>query len=104
MLRTLDSEVLEIGKRIRVLRLERGMQQTELADKLEISQTNMSNIERGRTGVTIQNLLKMRKILGCNMNDFFVGLDSCSENKNSIDLTDVVQILKLLKNSEIKGL
>lgn len=104
MLRTLDNEVLEIGTRIKVLRLERGMQQTELADKLEISQTNMSNIERGRTGVTIQNLLKMRKILGCTMNDFFVGLECSSGDKNSLDLTDVVQILKLLKNSEIKGL
>lgn len=50
----------------------------------------------------------MREILGCNMRDFFVDFDSESvekeETKKTIELEDALQILKLLKNVNVKGL
>jgi len=64
-----------IGRRIKILRIEKGITQTALAKELDISQTNMSNIECGRVSITIQNLLKIKDIFGCKMADFFVDID-----------------------------
>jgi len=72
----LDQDFKKIGKRIKIIRIERGITQTNLAKELGISQTNMSNIECGRISVTVQNLLKMHDILHCTMADFFKDIDN----------------------------
>ena len=100
---------------MKFLRLEKGISQTKMAELLGLSQTNLSNMESGRTAITTQNLFKMRELLQCTMADFFfVDFDGEMEqasqieegvaSKNAIELEDAVQILKLLKNVEIKGL
>lgn len=73
-------------------------------------------MEAGRTAITVQNLFKIQKVLGCKMADFFVDFDSETEkvadtkqngsekNAVSINLEDAVQILKLLKAVNVKGL
>jgi len=72
----MNKEFKLIGKRIKIIRIERGFTQTELAKQLGVSQTNMSNIECGRVAVTMQNLLKIRDLLHCFMADFFVDIDT----------------------------
>ena len=64
-----------IGTRIKMLRFAKHMQQTELAKRMGISQTHMSNIESGRNNVTVDNLYKLHEILGCSMSSFFVDID-----------------------------
>ena len=103
-----------LGRRVKFLRMEKGISQTKMAELLGLSQTNLSNMESGRTAITTQNIFKMRELLQCTMADFFVDFDGEMEqasqieegvvSKNSIELEDAVQILKLLKNVEIKGL
>ncbi len=103
-----------LGRRVKCLRLEKGISQTKMAELLNLSQTNLSNMESGRVAITTQNLFKIRDILECRMADFFVDFDGeaeevASENENaqtkqSIELEEAVQILKLLKAVEIKGL
>jgi transcriptional regulator with XRE-family HTH domain len=53
----------EIGRRLRTIRLERGLSQTELADKLGVTQPNISAVEIGRRGITIQQLVKLCRVL-----------------------------------------
>lgn len=72
----MNDEFKKIGKRIKIIRIERGVTQTALAKELGISQTNMSNIECGRVSVTVQNLLKLHEILHCQMSDFFKDIDA----------------------------
>ena len=72
----MEAEFKMLGRRIKLMRMERGVQQTVLANQIEMSQTNLSNIESGRSAVTIQGLLKIRKALGCKMSDFFVDFDN----------------------------
>ena len=94
--------------------MQKGIKQTVLANKIGMSQTNMSNIEAGRTAITIQNLLKISKELNCKMADFFVDFDGGVEEaspandvgtaRNAIELEDAVQILRLLKAVDVKGL
>ena len=64
-----------VGARIRLLRLERGLQQNEVAAKIGISQAYLSNIEKGRNNITLENLLKLHEVLQCPMSSFFVDID-----------------------------
>ena len=104
----MQEEFKILGKRVKFLRMEKGISQTHMADMIGLSQTNLSNMESGRTAITIQNIFKMRKVLGCKMSDFFVVFDAEAvekeEAKKAIGLEDALQILKLLKNIDVKGL
>ncbi|MBQ9764058.1 MAG: helix-turn-helix transcriptional regulator [Phascolarctobacterium sp.] len=103
-----------LGHRVKYLRMDKGISQTKMAELLDLSQTNLSNMEAGRTAITTQNLFKMSEILKCNMADFFVDFDggavSATSDKGNtqgrqvIELEDAVQILKLLKAVDVKGL
>ena len=105
-------ELKVLAHRVKKLRLEYGVAQTKLANEIGTSQTNMSNMEAGRTAITVQNLFKIQKVLGCKMSDFFVDFDGeeVVEVKQEetaatgISLEDAVNILKLLKAVEVKGL
>ena len=109
----MQKEFSIIGNRVKALRVGCGMKQSELAKKIGMSQTNLSNVESGRTAVTVQVLLKIHDVLGCKLADFFVDIDNEVEEtvmneeqgaKQSIELEEAVQILKLLKAVKIKGL
>ncbi len=105
----MDEKFKLLGRRVKFLRMDKGISQTKMAEMLGLSQTNLSNMESGRTAVTTQNLFKMREILGCSMNDFFVDFDATSEKeaeekKQAIELEDAVKILKLLRAVDVKGL
>lgn len=99
--RDLDNDLKMINSRITALRMQHGVKQSALAERIGISQTNLSNIERGRTAVTLQNLLKIRAVLGCKMADFFVDIDGTAEDAGAInpkDVETVMQFLKLIKS------
>lgn len=96
-----QDELKSIGRRIKELRMQRGMSQVQLAKEIGLSQTNLSNVERGRTGATLANLLKIRSVLKCKMADFFVNIDGVPEAADKvaedIELEDVLAAIKLLK-------
>ena len=81
-----------------------------MAEEIGVSQTNLSNMEAGRTAITIQNLFKIQKVLSCKMKDFFVDFDSEDAvedkqvSKSGIELEDAINILKLLRAVDVKGL
>jgi len=107
----MENEFKVLGRRVKALRVNKGITQTKMAELLGLSQTNLSNMESGRTAITTQNLFKMQGILNCKMADFFVDFDaeeaatakSEGAGKQAIELEDAVQILRLLKAVEIKG-
>lgn len=53
----------EMGERLRALRLAREMTQAQLAEVLGIPHTNVSAMERGLRGVSLQQLLKLVRAL-----------------------------------------
>ncbi|MBQ3112917.1 MAG: helix-turn-helix transcriptional regulator [Phascolarctobacterium sp.] len=107
-------ELKVLSHRVKMIRLAKGVSQTDMAKEIGTSQTNLSNMEAGRTAITVQNLFKIQKVLGCKMRDFFVDFDGEVEGtadtkqddtvKGSLEIEDAVNILKLLKNVNIKGL
>ncbi len=107
-------ELKVLSRRVKMIRIAKGVSQTDMAEAIGLSQTNLSNMESGRTAITIQNLFKIQKVLGCKMSDFFVDFDDetlkpvdvkkSETARHTIELEDAVNILKLLKMVDIKGL
>ena len=63
----------EIGKRVRTLRLERGLTQAELGKMLNMAQTNVSALERGERGVTIHQAVRISKALRVTIDELLTG-------------------------------
>ena len=58
-----------IGVKLKILRTSKNLSQQELADKLKIGRTSISNIEKGRQSLTLQNMEAICKSLGCVSSD-----------------------------------
>jgi len=52
----IQKQIDKIGEKIVSLRLEKGLKQFELADKLNISESSLLRIEKGRTNPTYRTL------------------------------------------------
>ena len=68
-------ELKVLSRRVKMIRLDHSVSQTDMAKAIGVSQTNLSNMEAGRTAITVQNLFKIQKVLGWKMADFFVDFD-----------------------------
>lgn len=53
----------DLGERIRTLRRQRDLTQSELAAALGLTQSNVSAIERGARGITIHQVVQLAVIL-----------------------------------------
>ena len=53
-----------LGRRVRQLRLERGLSQEALGELAGLDRTYISSTESGRRNVTIQTINKLAKALG----------------------------------------
>lgn len=58
-----------MGHRIRVRRVDLGLQQSELAEKLGITQAHLSYLEQGKRLINLELLEKIAQILKCSMSD-----------------------------------
>lgn len=61
----------QVGRRIKVRRVELGMTQGELAAKLSVGQSNLSYIERGERDLSISLLAEIAQALKCKPEEFF---------------------------------
>ena len=59
----MDDNLKRIGLRIKEARRERKISQAELAEKLEISISHMSEIENGKTSFRIDIVMRMTEML-----------------------------------------
>lgn len=62
---------MSVGENIKKIRLERGMQQAELAEKAGVTQAMLSQVERGIKNPSLQVGREMAIILQCRIEDFF---------------------------------
>lgn len=109
MTKVLDKK--EIGYRLKNLRIEREIAQTELARAIDVSQTHLSNIETGKVGLTTENLVKLAEVLDCSLDEILLGRKVNRQSKlemakeisilNDFTLGDVVRALQLLKMKEV---
>ena len=62
---------MDIGEKLRQLRLQRGLTQEELADRCELSKGFISQVERNLASPSIATLMDMLECLGSSLPAFF---------------------------------
>ena len=62
---------MDIGEKLRLLRLQRDLTQEEMADRCELSKGFISQVERDLASPSIATLTDMLECLGSNLQEFF---------------------------------
>lgn len=63
----------ELGQRIKIRRKKMLLTQEELAEQLGISVKHFSEVERGLTGLSIENLIQLSGLLGLSLDYMLKG-------------------------------
>ena len=78
-----------IANIIQKARKQKGLKQSELAEKIGISEKHLSKIETGKNYPALDNFLKIIEVLGLSLKDF--GVDSTDETSiNKIKLQKII--------------
>ena len=70
---------IAFGKIAKVKRQELGYSQEKLADLAGLHFTYISSVERGERNISLENMAKIAKALGCTISDLVDGLDRDSQ-------------------------
>ncbi|AOV08404.1 helix-turn-helix domain-containing protein [Sporosarcina ureilytica] len=62
---------MEIGKKIKSLRLKKGLTQEELAERTDLTKGHISQLERELNSPSIETLFALLEVLGTTPKDFF---------------------------------
>ncbi len=91
---------IEIGKKIRITRNDKGMTQEQLAEAVGISTNYLSKIERGLNSPSAENFLKIIQILSLPLEAFGV----MSQPDMNIHKKELSQIIYNCDNQRIEAL
>lgn len=87
-----------IGKRLAEIRKNRNFKQTDLAEKLNVSQQVISNIERGVTTPDIEQLKKFADIYNISLDDL-VGREFWGDDSDDVER----RIISYIKQMDDEG-
>ena len=62
---------MEIGNKIKNLRLEKGLTQEELGERTDLSKGYISQLERDLSSPSMDTFFSLLEVLGCTPKDFF---------------------------------
>lgn len=85
---------IAIGKQLRELRKSRGWRQSEVADKVGLSRSAVSNIEAGKRALTLNTLKRFCEVYSIDISYFNI------ETKNFDETLDLTTRLEKIFNSE----
>lgn len=74
----------DIGKNIRILRIQKHMTQDALAEKLFVTRQTVSNYEVGKTRPDIQTLMQIAEILHVDLNEILYGPEDAAARRNKL--------------------
>lgn len=75
------------GRRLRILRLERGLSQEGLADRAALHRTYVGGIERGERNVSLLNIVAIAAALGVKVAELLAEVDAPQVRKNATQST-----------------
>jgi transcriptional regulator with XRE-family HTH domain len=84
-----DPRDMEIGKRIRALRLERGLSQTELGNLLGVTFQQIQKYEKGANRVAAGRLQRVAEALEVPITFFYAGNVTATHEAVETDTVDV---------------
>ena len=80
-----------LGRRVKKLRKEQGIKQTELADSLGISYQYMSMIETGKRQLSLSLLVDLANKLGATTDELLYGSLDSLNTKYDQDMQDIME-------------
>ena len=66
--------LVKFGKKIREVRIKRGLSQEALADIANVHRTYIGMVERAEKNITLVNIQKLSKALKIDINELFDGI------------------------------
>lgn len=79
-----------IGKQLKELRLSRGWRQVEVAEKMNLSRSAISNIEAGKRAMTLTTLKRFCEIYQIDVSYFEIETETFDE---ALDLTSRIEAI-----------
>ena len=98
------------GQRIKTLRIEKGLTQEELGEKLGLDKGTVSKMERGENAPTAKTLIALREIFGVSTDWILTGkglkhpLEIDTDDEYDKGLLEMINDLKSNKSALIKVL
>lgn len=87
-----------IGEIIKKARKKSKLTQAELAEKIDMSEKNLGNIENGKQFPQINNFFRILEVLNLSVEDFGV---NANQNKNQMR-ENLIQNIYLLNDTELE--
>lgn len=98
-----------MGKRLKEERKKYHFTQEKVAEMLDISVKHYSEVERGITGLSVENIIKISDILDISTdyllkgititdNDSLLNFFNNLSNDDSIDLLNIIKLIQKYKN------
>lgn len=84
-------DYVALGRRVKKLRKEQGIKQTELADALGISYQYMSMIETGKRQLSLSLLVDLANHLGATTDELLYGSLDSLNTKYDQDMEDILE-------------
>ncbi|WP_026756660.1 helix-turn-helix domain-containing protein [Sediminimonas qiaohouensis] len=97
---------VHVGKKLKTVRILRGMTQTNVADRVDISFQQIQKYELGRNRISASKLFELAGFLDVPPDYFFDGLESgTSDNLPEIDdeAAKVAAMLTRIKDGKLRG-
>ena len=101
-LQELTTPAANVGARLRSLRKERHLTQTELARQIGIQQSDLSRMEKGEYRVSLDNLFKILAVFDLGFDDLFNDAKETAEPRRALSQEDM-QILHLVRQLSGEG-
>jgi transcriptional regulator with XRE-family HTH domain len=93
-----DPRDIEVGRRVRALRLERDMSQTALADRLGLTFQQVQKYEKGVNRIGAGRLQTIAEIFQVSITDLFADAQPAAHGQQSVyELVDSAAALRLLR-------
>lgn len=85
----MKDRLVEIGKRMREVRLSLGLNQEEVADRAQTNTCNISDIEHGKTNCKLDTFVRIIEAMGASA-DYVLGLDVSMSKDYQLELEHVL--------------
>ena len=82
-----------IGKRIQKIRKEKGYTQQQFSEMVELFTNYLSDVERGKSSVRLDKLVKIINALECSANDVFMDVIDCGYMIKSSKVSELIEEL-----------
>ena len=93
----------ELGKKIELLRKRRNLRQDDLANILDISRSQISNLENGRRGLSLEQLSTLCNYFKIDMS-YFICENTIDECENLLDKVKLLFESKELSSTQKEDL